>query len=82
MRNPALYNALESWMNRAHAPTDVVRRFEQRWHQLRQHDAYPCPKCFFEESSAQPLFALESVGKVETLVCPKCHERYYVRLTK
>lgn len=82
MRNKDLYEALESWMNKNCTPTDVMRSFERRWWQLRDQDAYPCPNCFVEEGGEQALVALERIGTVEPVVCPKCRERYYVRVTK
>lgn len=72
---------LTRWLERRDYNTGAVARFTERWRQRRRNDPGLCPQCFLdpkEPRPEQPLALIDEAGRIETLACAHCGNRYYV----
>ncbi len=77
MQNPALFHVLLDHLESIGTTPMDIQRFVDRWHNLRSHEAFPCPVCFLA-GEEQPLMPLSAQGKFESVVCPACRAQYNV----
>jgi hypothetical protein len=77
LQAPLIFDALKKWIADDNRPQEQVDRFVERWRRLRDHDSLPCPSCFLDRATDQPLTALPAQGAYEPVLCPACRTTYY-----
>jgi hypothetical protein len=77
MQNPALFHVLLDRLEAISTPAPDIDRFVDRWHQLRSHEAFPCPICYLN-GQEQPLVELNPRGDVVPMICPTCDAEFGV----
>jgi hypothetical protein len=76
MTDERILKFLSEWMSEEGYSDEQIGKFVDRWKGLRAQDALPCPVCFTNEGSEQPLAALKAEGRIEPLLCPHCRTEY------
>jgi hypothetical protein len=78
MTNQLLLNVLIEDMKSQAKSEEEINKFIEYFKSIRDHNPYPCPRCFFEGVQGVRLSALNAENGFEPVKCNICKSKFFI----